>query len=299
MKRINGVLLLGLAFIALAFVGCRSSDNTGEASTRLRRIYDDIDERYESLMAQHRGMDAPAADEEERALYKEMEGMHLRASRERTAMMRGMMGRGGTRRGRMGRGMIEGGMGRGDVASVREWHRQMTSMHQRMAAYHRQHAAPEMAAMHEQMMRAYERALDAEEGLRRSDDAAATTDGEVASGAALYDQECASCHGRDGSGTAGIFPPLAGSDWVTGEKDVPIRIVLHGFEGSMVVAGTSYDGMMPPFRRRLSNEEIARVLTHVRSSWGNNASEIAAADVSAARESERARTAPWSPSQLH
>ena len=56
--------------------------------------------------------------------------------------------------------------------------------------------------------------------------------------------------------------------------------------------GERYNNSMPPLRT-LRDEEVAAVLTHVRSSWGNQASEITADDVRAVRASLAGRTEPW------
>lgn len=89
----------------------------------------------------------------------------------------------------------------------------------------------------------------------------------------LYDRHCGACHGTDGQGM-GRFPPLAGSEWVTGGEETLILIVLHGMEGPIEVAGEEYDDVMPPLGGRLSDEEIASILTYLRSSFGHDASEI-------------------------
>ena len=98
-------------------------------------------------------------------------------------------------------------------------------------------------------------------------------------GAALYTSTCAACHQADGTGLAGAFPPLAGSSIVTDENpEMLIRIILQGYDARPEYA------MMVGFADMLSDEEIAAIATHERSSWGNNAAAISAADVSKIRE---------------
>lgn len=113
----------------------------------------------------------------------------------------------------------------------------------------------------------------------------------------MYQRSCASCHGPDGEGRVGVFPPLAGSSWVAGDPRTAVRILLHGLVGPVEVGGRSYDGVMPAFRARLSDREIAAVLTHVRSSFAD-ASPITAEEVASVRSEVRGRRDPWTVSEL-
>jgi mono/diheme cytochrome c family protein len=99
------------------------------------------------------------------------------------------------------------------------------------------------------------------------------------------------CHQADGQGLAGTFPPLAGSEYATAANPaVPIRIVLRGMQGPVTVKGVQYNGVMAPFGTgvELSDEQVAAVLTYVRTSWGNAASPITAQQVAAERPAARA-----------
>ena len=98
-------------------------------------------------------------------------------------------------------------------------------------------------------------------------------------GAQIFTQNCASCHQANGQGVAGAFPPLAGSDWVNGDKKRLGHVLLYGLNGSVQVAGKSYNGNMPAWKGTLSNDDIAAVLTYIRSSWGNKSGPYAAADL--------------------
>ncbi|MCG8441127.1 MAG: PQQ-dependent sugar dehydrogenase, partial [Caulobacterales bacterium] len=64
-------------------------------------------------------------------------------------------------------------------------------------------------------------------------------------GETLYLQYCAACHQSGGGGVPGEFPPLRGTDWVSGDTGRLIRSVLHGMEGPVVIAGEQYDEVMP------------------------------------------------------
>ncbi len=96
-------------------------------------------------------------------------------------------------------------------------------------------------------------------------------------GAAIYAARCAACHQSNGAGIAGVFPPLAKSQWVLGESRRLASIVLQGLQGEIEVLGQKYNGVMPAFRDVLSDAELAAVLTHVRSSWGNESPPVDAA----------------------
>ena len=93
----------------------------------------------------------------------------------------------------------------------------------------------------------------------------------IALGESVYDQNCARCHGGQGDGAGGAYPALAGNDFVTGEPERVIEIVVHG------------RGAMPAFGGELSDREIAAVISYIRNTWGNAASRISPDDVGAAR----------------
>ena|SRR5688572_5011823 len=117
-------------------------------------------------------------------------------------------------------------------------------------------------------------------------------------GATLYRDHCAACHGGQGEGRAPVFPPLLGSSRVDGESSTLIRIVLHGLHGPIRVGGVAYDGTMPGLGERLSDEEIAATLTHVRASWGHSAPPVDAISVGNARAMNAARVDAWSDAEL-
>jgi ubiquinol-cytochrome c reductase cytochrome b subunit len=106
--------------------------------------------------------------------------------------------------------------------------------------------------------------------------------GASAEGGTVFSNNCSACHGATGQGTPGAFPPLAGNSAVTAAdpKEI-IHIVLDGHTGPMNVSGTTYNGTMPPWKSQLKPDEIAAVLTYIRSSWGNHASAVSTAQVQA------------------
>lgn len=104
-------------------------------------------------------------------------------------------------------------------------------------------------------------------------------------GAKLYEDHCAACHGDQGAGVAGAYPPLAGNRAVLMAMPANlVRIVLEGgFAPS--TAGHPRPYGMPPFAQTLSNDDIALLLTHLRSSWGNRAEAVSAVEVNRYRGS--------------
>ncbi|MFC4994206.1 c-type cytochrome [Rubritalea tangerina] len=102
-----------------------------------------------------------------------------------------------------------------------------------------------------------------------------------ADGAKIY-ATCAACHQANGQGLPGAFPPLAESEWVNGPAENLIRIQLRGLMGPITVKGKQYNSVMPP-NAAMSDEDIAAVLTYVRSNFGNKASAVTADQVKALR----------------
>jgi ubiquinol-cytochrome c reductase cytochrome b subunit len=118
---------------------------------------------------------------------------------------------------------------------------------------------------------------------RRAELAAALPPLEVADafarGEVVYSQTCVFCHAADGRGEPPVIPPLAGSEWVTGEtvadRETLARIILFGIAGEIVVQGEVFDQMMMLGHEQvLADSEIADVATYVRNAWGHRASPL-------------------------
>ena len=116
--------------------------------------------------------------------------------------------------------------------------------------------------------------------------AAIRTGGEsVERAAKLYEQHCAQCHGAKGEGIANAYPALAGNRAVTMSQAVNlVQIVLNGGYAPST-AGNPRPFGMPPFVLVLNDADMALVLTHIRQSWGNRASEITLLEVNRIRAS--------------
>lgn len=103
-------------------------------------------------------------------------------------------------------------------------------------------------------------------------------------GATLYSNHCAACHQANGQGLAGVFPPLANDPAVMADDPTQhIATVLHGAQGR-VIDGVTYPAPMPAFADQLTDSQIAAIIAHERSSWGNQAPTVTAKDVAAVRK---------------
>jgi ubiquinol-cytochrome c reductase cytochrome b subunit len=89
-------------------------------------------------------------------------------------------------------------------------------------------------------------------------------------GAKVFASNCASCHGAQGQGLPGTFPPLANNPVVIGDPNKVIGIVLGGLHGPISVNGQTYNGQMPAWKGTLSNKDVSDVITYIRGSLGNN-----------------------------
>jgi len=118
-------------------------------------------------------------------------------------------------------------------------------------------------------------------------------------GKRVFTANCMTCHQANGLGVPGAFPPLAGSEYVLNpehEKHI-IKIVLYGLSGPITVKGANFNSAMTPFGEVLKDDQIANVLTYVRSEWGNNAPAITAEQVAAIR-AELGKRGPWTVEEL-
>ena len=115
---------------------------------------------------------------------------------------------------------------------------------------------------------------------------ATTASNAGANGQQLFATHCMACHQANGQGLPGVFPPLAGSEWVKGDARVLAHILLFGINGPIDVAGKPFKGQMPAFAH-LSNAELAAVGSHIRTTWSNQASALEVDTVAQARHTVR------------
>jgi glucose/arabinose dehydrogenase/cytochrome c553 len=121
-------------------------------------------------------------------------------------------------------------------------------------------------------------------------------------GLILYNSYCASCHQRDGKGDNNRYPPLAGSDWIAGNKDQLIKVILNGLQGEIKVNGKTFNGVMPAHGGFLDDHAIASIATYINKRFYKEKDLVASAEVTKLRSSTtsaatmvRAKTSPPTP----
>ena len=105
---------------------------------------------------------------------------------------------------------------------------------------------------------------------------------QVDAGKLLFTGTCSVCHQANGEGLAGVFPPLAKSDYIAKDVKRMISTVLHGLSGKVTVNGKEYNSVMPPMNQ-LNDDEVANILTYVLNSWSNPGGRITADEVKKVR----------------
>lgn len=86
----------------------------------------------------------------------------------------------------------------------------------------------------------------------------------------LYNVYCTSCHQRDGRGDNNRYPPLEGSEWISGSRERLIRVVLYGLNGEIKVKGKTYNGVMPAHADFLNDYAVASILTFINKRFNNS-----------------------------
>ena len=105
-------------------------------------------------------------------------------------------------------------------------------------------------------------------GAESESASATTTEERIEFGERIYTANCVACHQADGEGIPVAFPPLAGSDFLNADRDRAISALVNGLDGVITVNGDTFNGVMPAVR--LSDEDVANVLTYVYSQWENS-----------------------------
>lgn len=102
-------------------------------------------------------------------------------------------------------------------------------------------------------------------------------------GRLVYTEHCQNCHGKDGMGVSGVYPPLDGNVSVVeaGGVNATRVVLLGGF--APVTARHPRPYSMPPYAQQLSDADVAAVVTYIRQAWSNSASAIQERDVAAYR----------------
>ncbi len=125
-------------------------------------------------------------------------------------------------------------------------------------------------------------------------------------GAKIFGSVCQTCHGADANGVNGLAPPLNQSNWVTGDKNKLIPIVLYGLAGPIKVGDKLYkspeiNGDMPAIgqNKEFSDDDIAQLLSYIRNAWSNKAEKISAADITKTRSKFSGREKTFTMEELN
>lgn len=119
-------------------------------------------------------------------------------------------------------------------------------------------------------------------------------------GKLVYDALCLNCHQPEGKGLPGIYPSIIGSDWLKDDPARVIKVLLHGLNGPIRVNGEEFKQLaplpMPPMG--LDDQQMADVLTYVRSNFSNKAPAVTPAQVKAVRDATASRSGFWTQDEL-
>lgn len=125
---------------------------------------------------------------------------------------------------------------------------------------------------------------------------------QFAGGRLKYGTLCAACHGSKGTGIEPLAPPLLDSEWVLGEPERLVRILLHGMEGPVHVNGERYappkvQPFIPPLMA-LPDDDLASIMTFIRRAWSHRASPVSPRLVTQVRSLTTGREKPWTETEL-
>lgn len=105
-------------------------------------------------------------------------------------------------------------------------------------------------------------------------------------GQKIYLQYCLTCHMIDGNGVPNMNPPLVNTSYVKGDKTKLIKVVLNGLPPNTDIDGQAYTNSMPA-QTMLTEQQVADVLTYVRSSFGNKYSPVKVTEVKAVKATQK------------
>lgn len=137
----------------------------------------------------------------------------------------------------------------------------------------------------------------------RADDAAPDLAGSIERGKAVYMQTCFVCHQITGMGLPGAFPPLAETDYTTGDVRRMIAMILKGVNPPLKVKDVNYVAPMPPLPTIYpvlnDDKNVADVINYVRNNFGNKDPKgVTPEFVKKVRDEFAARTTPWTEAEL-
>jgi len=103
-------------------------------------------------------------------------------------------------------------------------------------------------------------------------------------GKKVYDRVCLVCHQSDGSGVPMMYPPVIDSEYISGNTDSLIVLILEGMSGPVVIKGEEYNSIMPPQKDVLDDQELADLINYLRNSFGNSGEMVSPEQVAGMRD---------------
>ena len=294
----SAMVLLPLIFLLWACnnqSGKHSKNQTNEPEWVAN--FDSAGQQFQDIREAYR-RDSSGLSPQSRMIFHNMETLWGQMSQMRGGRMQqtgkensgGMMGS----KGMGSNGMMEGR----SMMQFHDMNQQMMSYAQGMHQMMQQSGNSGMASMYGQMANRMQQMISKFSPVKGAAPSSSGTSEAALNGASLFVANCSSCHGADGAGIRGAFPPLNGSSVVQGDKETLTKILLHGLQGQVTVKGDQYNGTMPSFGGVLSDEEISATLTFIRSMPHNTSAGISAGEVNKIRNETSAHQQPWTPNEL-
>lgn len=302
MKISSLLIILSTSTTLFLLSGCHMGDSSHMSDSQLQQMqseFDEMQQSFETMMKSYQN-DTIQTPPKLRTLYDQMREMHHKMEENHNHTMTNhrhqSMGQDSESRKMMVRQMHSGMQDR----MTQEWYDQMKSMHQQMAQEHQQNGHSEIAKQHKQQGQHFQQLLEMIPTPKQVDDEPVNEQGnpDMLNEANLYAQNCASCHGNNGQGIGNAFPPLVDTEWVTGDKTIPVRIIRDGLTGEIEVDGKIYDGSMPSFKARLSLAEIAAIVNYLREISAGDHPSISQDDIIQISNSYGDRDQPWKAEDL-
>ena len=307
MVRFRRLLLLSFAGILIILAACSKQKKrpvSQQQQPSWSASFDSLREQYRSLHMAY-AQDSTRMPKQVQQMYGHMRNLWGSMVGLHSGMMemmgggrmkngRGMMGRMNNGHGMMGLGKQPGQ----SMLRFQEMSQQMVSYCQGMQQMMTQAGDSQMAARYGRMMNQAQHMMSQIPTDTISTSAPPEKSVTGLNGASLFASNCSSCHGSNGEGFGNVFPPLNGSSIVKGDKETLTKIVLDGLQGNITIKGNQYNNIMPAFRSSLNNDEIAAILTYIRSLSQNDVSKLTPEDIQNVRQSTSGHRKPWTSGEL-
>ncbi len=100
----------------------------------------------------------------------------------------------------------------------------------------------------------------------------------------VYNRNCLTCHQENGSGVPMMYPPITESDFISGDNEKLIKLILKGMSGPIEIKTELYNSIMPP-QNNLDDQQISALITYLRSTFSNSGKQVSTEEVTKVRES--------------